>query len=201
MLEDGGEHLLDHHRGEAMAARTDVAEHVVLADDLNCADLLLDAFSTSENDDRAHLSGRQADIGQGCLALPGQVGQVVDLVGDVGLITVDAPRRDEGVLPRLGVDDEYAGGTDDDQIHLGSATPRPLSVGQEVVSDGVKGSQHERGALFGCGRSTVVLGGESGTTRFEFMRLGEGQLALCLKPRGLTCRHPSPLRDAFIVAR
>ncbi|MDY7555553.1 hypothetical protein RGU41_01545 [Cryobacterium sp. 10C3] len=137
----GGQHLLDGGRGQSLPSACDVAHDVTFTDNLDSADRRADAFVPGENDHRSHLARGEADLSQSRFRLPGEIGQTVELVGDIGLTSKYPARGDDRVLPCLGVHDEQAARPDDDHVDLSTTAARPLTIGQEVVASRGEGAR------------------------------------------------------------
>jgi hypothetical protein len=128
---------------------------------------------SGEDDHGAHLSRGEADLGQGRLGLPGEVGQAAEFVGDICLPAKHAAVGNDWVFPCLGVDDEEATGADNNHVDLGAAAAGPLPVGQEVVPGRGQGSEDVSDALLAVGRREIVGGFGPRSLSFEGVGVGE----------------------------
>ena len=158
VLDRSGQHLLDGRRGEPLSAAGDVAHDVAFTHNLDAADRRVDPLVPGENDHGPHLAWGEADLGQSRLRLPSEVGQTIELVGDIGLPAEYPARRDGRVLPSFGVHDEQAARPDDDHVDLSATAAGPLAIRQEMVASRGEWGENVGDAFFAVGCGEVVGG-------------------------------------------
>src|SRR5690606_24445210 len=96
---------LDHRGGEAAVAARDVAGDVGISHQLDGVDEAGHTLLAGEHGHGMYLAGRQTDLGECRLRLPGQLGKAVELVGHIRLAAEHVPGGDGHVAPELRIDD------------------------------------------------------------------------------------------------
>ncbi len=150
-----------------------------------------------EDRHRRDLAGGQADLGEPGLGAEDQIRELLDLAGDILLAAEDVPSSDGHLPPGLGVDDDDAAGSDQDQIDVGARGARPLAVGEQAVAERLQfdeGAGEPVLARGGCGEVAGHLpcdGCQAGVLVGEAalpLRLGRGGIPGCHCGAPLRCR-------------
>src|ERR1700742_344879 len=116
----------------------DVVDRFILTNKVDAACIAVEAALTHEDGDDADFAGSHADLGKRDLRTVGEATQVFKPIGDIGLTLENLIVEDGDIPPRLGVDDDHTGRTDDHEVDVCPLRTGPQPVGEDVKTLALK---------------------------------------------------------------